>query len=305
MTSMQASETEMRQQLAKFTSALASFSSSSDKFRVLSTVPKIAAGSSFPPRTPIKTLYILDSSFNPPTRAHLKIVLNALLEDCGPHPKHLLLLLAIQNADKAPKPAPFEHRLTLMDIFASDIEKECRSIISEIPGYREHIDTQKIPRIDIGVTKEPYFIDKAAAITSSGIYKNNPEQVHLIGYDTIVRLFNPKYYPPQHTLAPLEPFLQAHRLRMTYRPDADWGDPKAQEDFVKGIREGTLEEKGGKRAWADRIELVDGRKVGEEIVSSTKVREAVRKGDREALKMLVTEGVVDWILQEELYTKED
>jgi hypothetical protein len=31
------------------------------------------------------------------------------------------------------------------------------------------------------------------------------EQVHLTGYDTLIRIFNSKYYPPEHTLKPLRP----------------------------------------------------------------------------------------------------
>lgn len=53
-----------------------------------------------------------------------------------------------------------------------------------------------------------------------------------------------------------------------------------------------------------RVVLVEGRKEGEEVVSSTKVREAVRKGDKDALGRLVPEGVGEWILGEGLYLDE-
>lgn len=67
------------------------------------------------------------------------------------------------------------------------------------------------------------------------------------------------------------------------------------------MRDGDREDEGGKREWADRITLVDGRKVGEEIISSTKVREAVKAKNESALKKLVTDGVAKWILDEKLY----
>ena len=57
----------------------------------------------------------------------------------------------------------------------------------------------------------------------------------------------------------------------------------------------------GEGGWIERrVEDVE----GEEIVSSTRVREAVRKGDRELLMKLVTGGVADWVLEAGLY-KED
>ena len=47
---------------------------------------------------------------------------------------------------------------------------------------------------------------------------------------------------------------------------------------------------------------MDGRQEGEEIISSTKVREAAKARDEKVLKSLVTDGVAKWILDEKLYT---
>src|SRR5277367_460709 len=117
---------DMNRQLSKFASALSSFASSSpDNFRILSSIPQHAP--------PPSTLYVLDSSFNPPTLAHLRIATSALSQDHGPAPKRLLLLLATQNADKAPKPASFEQRLVLMTIFANDLRKTYSSTFPAWP----------------------------------------------------------------------------------------------------------------------------------------------------------------------------
>jgi len=70
---------------------------------------------------------------------------------------------------------------------------------------------------------------------------------------------------------------------------------------LKALADGGREAEGGRREWAGRIELVEGRKEGEEIVSSTRVRETVKSGDRDMLRKLVSEGVADWVLQEGLY----
>src|SRR5436309_12185916 len=84
---------EMRQLLGEFKNCLSSFASSSAKFRLV-----------WPPdrsdRFELRTLLVLDSSFNPPSRAHFTIAYSALTGDRGAHRKGLLLLLATQNADK-------------------------------------------------------------------------------------------------------------------------------------------------------------------------------------------------------------
>jgi nicotinamide-nucleotide adenylyltransferase len=285
-------QSDMRRQVTKFAAALSSFSSSADNFRILTSIPQ----SSSPPPS---TLYVLDSSFNPPTLAHLRIATSALSEDRGPAPKRLLLLLATH---KAPIPASFEQRLTLMAIFADDLRK---AYLSTTWGRSRSSSTieagEDQPAIDIAVTKHPMFVDKASAISASGFYPPDTTQVHLTGYDTLIRILNPKYYAPTHTLAPLEPFLSKHRLRVTYRTDDNWGGRAEQEAYLKVLAEGGREVEGGRKEWARRIELVEGRKEGEEIVSSTRVRDAVRSGNRDMLQKLVTEGVADWVLHEKLY----
>ena len=112
-----------------------------------------------------------------------------------------------------------------------------------------------------------------------------------------------KYYPPSHTLKPIQPFLEEHRLRVTYRADHEWGDREAQDRYLSDLGEGKREDIGGLSKWVTekRIVMVDGRKDGEEVISSTKVRKAVVDGDEKALGKLVTTGVKDWILRNGLY----
>lgn len=203
-------------------------------------------------------------------------------------PKRLLLLLATQNADKTAQPAAFEERLGMMCVFGAELHANLAV------------------GVDVGVTTEPYFHNKAAAIEESAFYgaPPGPEQVHLTGFDTLVRFLDTKYYPPQHTLAPLAPFLSRHRLRVTYRTGASWGDREEQARCLADLREGRREHEGGKREWADRVDMVEGRKEGEEVISSTRVRDAVRAGHLEVLPSLVTDGVREWIVGQKLYTED-
>lgn len=309
------SMSQLRSRLQLYKQALGAFTSSSSAFKVLSTFP-----SKHPPRP--KTIYVLDSSFNPPTRAHLHLALSALQKDEHEDvrfPKRLILLLAIQNADKAPKPAAFEERLVMMEIFARDLLAKLREDRESPEGAKETsefgLERRRKEReisIDIALTTHPYFVDKAALISESPSYNSpNPSspappipQVHLVGYDTLVRIMDPKYYPPSHTLSALEPFLSEHRLRVTYRTDDSWAGKKEQDQYLKDVGEGKMDDMGAQRDWVNdgRIVLVDGRAEGGEVISSTKVRSAARAGDGKMLGPLVTEGVKDWILEEGLYT---
>lgn len=276
---------------AQYAFLLKRFLSSNKDFEVLATVPPDHSAES-------ETLYVLDSSFNPPTRAHLRIASTALQENPKPRPR-LLLLLATQNADKPSKPAPFEDRLAMMELFARDL----RARLAESPAFAasglSHA-IESLPLVDIGVTRKPYFVDKAAAIEASDSYPVALEQVHLTGYDTLIRIFNPKYYPPSHTLQPLEPFLSKHRLRVTMRPSDEWGGKEEQVAWVEALSRGDRDAEGAQSEWAQRIQLVEGRLPSEPPVSSTLAREALQSNPEE-LKRLVPEQVRQFVLSEHPY----
>lgn len=185
----------------------------------------------------------------------------------------------------------------MMQIFASDL---LSSLSSQPQNTGSEIG------VDIAVTKLPYFMDKSSAIEASGEYPEGAQQVHLTGFDTLIRILDPKYYKSDKKLRVLEPFFEKNRLRVTYRTDDDWGVREAQDEYLEELAKGRRDDEGGKREWVagGRIEMCDGRKEGEEPISSTKVRNAAKDGDREMLGKLVTKGVAEWILEEGLYMKE-
>lgn len=282
-----------------YSSSLKRFIASSKAFEVLATVPPPSPPPPHPHPPPApQVLYVLDSSFNPPTIAHLDIASSVLVENLD-LPSRLLLLLATQNADKPSRPASFEDRLVMMELFARDLLSHLKSTPTTTTGTPT--DQVNLPQIDIGVTKKPYFVDKAVEIDSAGVYSQSLEQVHLIGYDTLIRIFNTKYYPPEHTLKPLEPFLAHHRLRVTVRPDDEWGDHEEQQAFLHTLAQGGREHEGAKKEWAQRIQFVQGKKPGEQAVSSTKAREAVRTKNNQNLEWLVPQSVRDYILSQHPY----
>ncbi|KAI0472237.1 hypothetical protein F4859DRAFT_97854 [Xylaria cf. heliscus] len=358
--------------VARFAQALKTFETSDSTFRVLCSLllPPLSPGAGAaattmmadltptPPRQPAKYILVLDSSFNPPTLAHHRMVVSALsdpryrtrvvpqdteaeaeaeVEEDGKEVRgmsetsaasRVLLLLAINNADKAPKPAVFPQRLAMMYAFAQGIlaESAARGVVTVAGSEGQAQDHPGADvgceAVDIAVTTEPYFHAKARAIAVSDFYRGvgeagQPEcvvsvdnaaesdQVYLTGYDTLIRIFNPKYYPNNSMKASLDPFFAHARLRVTMRTDDDWGDAAAQISYLDELRAGKLEEVGGRVEWVDRIEMVQGRKEDEAIISSTKVRDAVRGQNWEALRVLVGEDIVSWIRENILYANDD
>ncbi|KAL8831182.1 MAG: hypothetical protein Q9170_005410 [Blastenia crenularia] len=282
--------------LSDLRSQLQSFNSSLSNFHVVYNTPSIS-----PKQLPPQTLHVLDSSFNPPTCAHLRIALSALHSQ-APKPQRILLLLAIQNADKAPKPAAFEQRLAMMRLFAQDVQNQYSS--------QSQKESKEGPlAVDVGITKEPYFHDKAIGIEESGYYADEtsgqqPQQVHLLGFDSLIRLLDTKYYPPKHTLEPVNALFGRHRIRVTRRTEDDnkWGSKEEQDRYWEALANGDRKTEGGKKEWAERIEMVEGEG---DAISSTRVRTFAGKCDWENVEKLVGRGVREWIEAEGLYKVND
>lgn len=312
----------MRAILPSLEAALSSFQSSKSAFRVLRSINLSPSSktSSNPSASP-KTLFILDSSFNPPSRAHLALARSALHESSTKQheaPYRLLLLFSTHNADKAPSAASFPQRLALMTVFAQDLLHDLTARNEDQAGTYgdEHNENQSLPgdrqayvtpTIDIGVTTAPYYTDKSAAIRDEGhtTYPTDPVHVHILGYDTLTRILAAKYYagftPPLSALAPF--FDGGHGLRVTLRPSDEYGSVEEQRRFIEGLAEGRMEHDGADRRWAGQIETVEaGDGVG---VSSTRIRKAAKEGDWKEVEALCTEGVARAIRDEAVYEGDD
>ena len=164
--------------------------------------------------------------------------------------------------------------------------------------------------IDVGVTKKAMFMEKAQVIEESGFYRLPPgakgevEQVHLTGYDTLIRLLDTKYYPPGHTLAPLKTLFEKHRIRVTRRPSDWWGSMDSQDGYLKNLASGGFEQVGARREWGDRIQLVDGKlEKWQPRISSSRVRDEVRPGNIKNVIDKVPKSILDHIVEQRLYEK--
>jgi nicotinate (nicotinamide) nucleotide adenylyltransferase len=111
-------------------------------------------------------LGVLSASFNPMTNAHVKMIeaseKNYELDE-------ILLLLAKANVDKDITGASLEERLLMIKLYA-----------------------QKRPQFSVAVSSHGKFVEKVKAIRP--LYLPDTEIYFIIGYDTLKRLFDPKYY---------------------------------------------------------------------------------------------------------------
>lgn len=88
------------------------------------------------------------------------------------------------------------------------------------------------------------------------------------------------------------------------RPDDEWGNLQEQEEYLRHLAQGGREQEGGKREWAERIQLIPGRKIDEIPVSSTRARNAAQSKDT-LLHSLVPAAVGSYIMAQELYQSSD
>ena len=138
-----------------------------------------------------KRLGIFSGSFNPLTLAHTKMIGDTIAEyDLD----ELLLLLAKANVDKAVFGLPLAARLLTLKRYTENRE-----------------------RFSMGVSSHGRYIDKVTALKA--ILPPETEFHFIVGYDTLVRIFDPKYYTDFHTELG-ELFIEA-RFIVANRAEAD------------------------------------------------------------------------------------
>ena len=111
-------------------------------------------------------LLCLSASFNPLTVAHVRLTQEAIRIFPS---EEVLLLLAMANVDKSVAGIPLERRLGLLARFV-----------------------ESRPTFSVAACSHGRFLDKAEAIR--GHYPDGTRLAFILGFDTLVRLFDPKYY---------------------------------------------------------------------------------------------------------------
>lgn len=140
---------------------------------------------------------VLDSSFNPPSRAHLALLLS---EPILARPKRSydghLLLFSTQNADKGagkPGDASLEQRVEMMTLMARHVER-----IQSAAG--------RTANVAVGLVDKPLIFAKST-LTRELLRQQQPDRdttltrLHwVVGFDTLYRVFQPKYYESLHQM---------------------------------------------------------------------------------------------------------
>jgi nicotinamide-nucleotide adenylyltransferase len=217
-----------------------------------------------------------------------------------------LLLFSTQNADKAPSPASFAHRIAMMILFAEDLQSHM---------YRSKSAWTQV-LIDVGLTTAPYYADKSAAIANEDplMYPSKPKHVYLIGYDTLTRFLAPKYYPKSNPpLRALSPFFDAgYEVSVLLRPSLSSDNAvtddteEEQRAYISALSNGSLEKEGFKREWSKQIGILEGDDVASAVgISSTAIRKAAKYGDWGVVEKMCTPGVAAWVREMVLYDDEE
>ncbi|KAI6125032.1 Nucleotidylyl transferase [Pisolithus croceorrhizus] len=231
---------------------------------------------------------VLDSSFNPPTLAHL-----ALAKSRPPYLQKAqqtteLLLLSVRNAEKSlmPGDATYVQRLEMMYLLSLD-GRHGLLISADIND-----------NVAIAIIDQPIFVGKSTILhsflrsrlaslhlsLSAGTEAiHRPKLTFLMGFDTLVRLFSPKYYASEEEMTGL---LQ------------DFLSPEGQDCRIICARRVnvTIDEAFIDR---DRIHFLN---IGEDeqSFSSTDVRATVAAG-MDNWRRQVTDHIADYIIENRLY----
>ena len=239
---------------------------------------------------------VLDSSFNPPTKAHLA------LASLPPPPS------------SSPKGEADEYTSSLLLFSITNVEKKLKPT-DPSPEQRIHLISLLLPHLPpntaIGLINEPTFVGKSRVIheyiathhlapshenVPSTAHQSKPELTFIIGTDTLTRFFDPRYYTST----------EGGMDRAFSRFFQDEGSV-----LVSARRGGEAEREVERRVlerpeverWAKQGKVVLMGTGGEDWVgmSSTKVREAVKADDWKEVERLVVPEIAAYIKEQQLY----
>lgn len=218
-------------------------------------------------------LLVLDSSFNPPHSAHHNLIKRAMKHYHG-RSLHVLLLLSVNNADKSPKPATFDKRMEMMCLMANILEKENVSTSVAITTYAKFVDKDNVLRRE-------FF--------NTGLIS------YLVGFDTIVRILDPKYYLPQSLSDALGEFMHSTNFFCLTRNSDQEIEKQVRycSDISRGLYEPTIP-----RAWGKKIQIELNDEKYNSICSSH-IRDLVLNGcTAEALEGQLPLPILKYVMKE-------
>ena len=216
-------------------------------------------------RKPIQKLsriIILDSSFNPPTLAHIH-----LLQSVSYLNLPYLLLYSTKNVDKEGK----------------NLEIHYSNFLNLLVDHFSNDKTQQLCFAAL-IDNAPRFIDKYHLLKDV----ISEELYWIMGWDTITRFFDSKYYPQLNSTEIFHDFFSKSKILLAARGSCidtqrveDWN--KEYHDSIQWISE-----------WQDNPFS---------YISSTLVRESFAADDLDKANACVIPSVFDYIRDNKLYMK--
>lgn len=250
--------------MTRFGAQLAEYLVSKDPMKVLIQKVKTAIPVANVAESMTPQVLVLDSSFNPPHFGHYALIQQAMATNSR---YHVVLLLSVNNADKAPAPASFDRRLDMMYEFGESLLKDDYSIC---------------------VSKSPRFVDKSLELNE--LFEGH--KTYLLGFDTLIRVLNPIYYRPTPINLALETFMMSNTFICLTR-DKEFQD---QLKYLDDLRSGKL---GLPTHWHSSIKLFINEKSTNSI-SSSDIRSRVKNS--QSIEGLTTEEISDYIKSGKLYS---
>lgn len=254
------------------------FLSSGSHFKVVYNASKSALAT---PAT--KRICVLDSSFNPPHLGHYALIKESLSykNQYSKDDQAVLLLFSVKNADKVTAaPAALEHRLAMMCLMADYVQQ-----------------LMKV-NVTVGITDHAMFVDKSSAILDSLKHQGLLAKLtFLVGFDTLLRILNPKYYLPDKILAALSAFMTSTDLFCLTRSDDNLSVAE-QSLYVDTLGAGGHEHLPS--SWSQSISLHTGEIDLVGSLSSSKIRKEVTDG-KEEWKKDVIPAIEQYMTEQSLY----
>ncbi|TKY89422.1 hypothetical protein EX895_001953 [Sporisorium graminicola] len=280
--------------------------------------PFAAGSSSSSAESRTLDIAVLDSSFNPPSRAHLALLLSQpILADQKRCYDGHLLLFSTQNADKGagkPGDASLSQRVEMMTLMAKDVER-----IQAASGHRANVA--------VGLVDKPLIFAKSTLTWD--LLKQQQQQgeeteprLHwVVGFDTLYRVFQLKYYPSLQAFQQQcsqfferegTTFVCARRDPLSYPQliNAQTGEQDAKVQARK--EEDKLLASENVAAWVQRgsIGMLD-IDADQATLSSTKIRAllkdtSIEKDDKkQQLKALVPPSLVEYLVESGIYGQDE
>ena len=277
------------------------------------------------PRRPL-TVSILDSSFNPPTLAHLALAKSLRPSYFQPHDSvqddavdydARLLLLSVRNADKSLKSsdASYLQRLEMMALLANRVAGDLSNAQSDDGRV---VAANEAANVAIGIIDEPTFVGKSSSLLTFlrnrflSFSSTDPlatihdiQLTFIVGYDTLERLTLPRYYPSEsQMLLSLRKFLSPppggddSRLVCARRSSLPSGSPVTKDTRPQDARLQPMQE----FIVSGRVAFID---IEEEVrtSSSTAVRDAISRSgfQSKGWRRHVTTEIATYLERDKLY----